>query len=221
MPDLQLVGKPGKADDLQRKTDVLMKMYEEAGYADRLMSVADRRIQLAQEQLMGKSHGARYESAGDVVGRFRQIGRLMRQGGGFSVGFLDLNGWDTHVSQGADAGPLSTKLRQLANGLAAFRQEMNDVWSVCQVLVISEFGRTYRENGNRGTDHGRGTTAMLLSGQPYTQSVLGEQLIHAQHSLNENRDWPVLNNYREVVSRVVLGRMGLDPKASREVMRLG
>lgn len=220
MPDLSLGSNKGKLTGLENKADVLMKLYDEAGYTERLMSVTDRRIQLMQERALGKNHGAQFNSSDDVVNRFRQIGRLMRQGGGFSVGFVDVNGWDTHVGQGADSGPLASKFRQLALGLDAFRTGVAEAWGQTQVVVMSEFGRTFRENGNRGTDHGRGTTLILLSGKKFPNSVLGNQIVYGQNTLNENRDWPVLNEYRGWVAQWVLPSFGLSRNISNQLMYL-
>lgn len=221
IPDLQLQGRREGASELQRKSAMLMKLYEDAGYADRLTSVAERRIRLEQEKMLGSNHGAQVGAAENSVLAFRQIGRLMRQGRGFSVGFLDVNGWDTHVGQGADAGILANKFRQLATGLYSFTEELGPMaWPHTHVVVMSEFGRTFRENGNRGTDHGRGTTLMLLSGKPFGEAILGDQIEHTQKNLNENRDWSVLNNYRSVIAEKMLERMGLSNTSAAKIMKI-
>jgi uncharacterized protein (DUF1501 family) len=84
-----------------------------------------------------------------------RMARLMRDT--YRVGFVDIGGWDTHVNQGGGTGQLATNLTGLGRGLAAFARSLGDEWHNTVVVVLSEFGRTFRENGNRGTDHGHGT----------------------------------------------------------------
>src|SRR5260221_749118 len=74
----------------------------------------------------------------------------------FSVGCVDVGGWDTHVGEGGASGYLAGRLEELGRGLAAYADELGQAWRDTVVVVISEFGRTFHENGNRGTDHGHG-----------------------------------------------------------------
>ncbi len=92
----------------------------------------------------------------------RRMAQLMRER--FDIGFVDVGGWDTHVGQGAGTGYLAGRLEELGRGLAGFADAMGDQWPNTVVVVISEFGRTFRENGNRGTDHGHGTVHWVLGG---------------------------------------------------------
>src|SRR5882762_1564056 len=75
----------------------------------------------------------------------------------FNLAFIDVGGWDTHVNEGSAQGQLSNLLGNLGQGLSGFAQQMGPAWTSTLVVVISEFGRTFRENGTRGTDHGHGT----------------------------------------------------------------
>src|SRR5262245_35872404 len=84
----------------------------------------------------------------------QRIAGLMN--GRFNLGFVDVGGWDTHVNQGAATGYLATHVAELGRGLAAFARASGTAWNDTVVIVISEFGRTFRENGDRGTDHGHG-----------------------------------------------------------------
>ncbi|MEI9891665.1 MAG: DUF1501 domain-containing protein [Caulobacteraceae bacterium] len=84
----------------------------------------------------------------------------------YSLGFVDVGGWDTHVNQGAAKGQLADRLGELGRGLAGFVDEIGpEAWNDTVVVVVSEFGRTFRENGNRGTDHGHGQR-LLGAGRP-------------------------------------------------------
>jgi len=102
------------------------------------------------------------------------------------------------------------RLQQLGGGLAAFAEEMGPAWRDTVVVVISEFGRTFRENGNRGTDHGHGTAYWALGGAVHGGRVAGEQQRVERATLFQDRDYPVLNDYRALLGGL-LGRVyGLD-----------
>ena len=134
----------------------------------------------------------------------RRIARLMRER--YALGFVDVGGWDTHVGQGAATGYLASRLDELGRGLAAYADELGDAaWRNTVVVVLSEFGRTARENGNRGTDHGHGSVHWVLGGSLAAGPVAGEQQAVEARTLFQNRDWPVLNEYRATLAGL-LGR---------------
>jgi uncharacterized protein (DUF1501 family) len=137
----------------------------------------------------------------------RRIGHLLSDE--FNVGFLDIGGWDTHVGQGAGTGYLANHLRDLGTGLAALADEMGPRWSDTVVVVISEFGRTFRENGNRGTDHGHGTTYLVMGGGVRGGRLAGDQQPIEEATLHQNRDLPVLNEYRAVLAGLLARMYGL------------
>ena len=139
----------------------------------------------------------------------RRIAKLMRDR--YGLGFVDVGGWDTHVGQGAATGYLASRLDELGRGLAAFADEMGPRWADTVVVVISEFGRTFRENGNRGTDHGHGSVYWVLGGQLAGGRVAGEQLRVERASLFQNRDYPVLNDYRPLLAGLFARLYGLGP----------
>ncbi|MET3108127.1 uncharacterized protein (DUF1501 family) [Oxalobacteraceae bacterium GrIS 2.11] len=139
----------------------------------------------------------------------RRIGKLMRQQ--YALGFVDVGGWDTHVNQGNANGNLATKFKELGDGLVAFASEMGAAWDNTVVVVVSEFGRTFRENGNRGTDHGHGTVYWVLGGAVRGGKVVGEQIAVEQRTLLENRDFPVLNEYRKTLAGLFTRLYGLSP----------
>jgi len=89
---------------------------------------------------------------------------------------------------------------------------MGGQWKDTVVVVISEFGRTFKENGNRGTDHGHGTAYWVLGGSVHGGQVLGEQVRVEAASLNQNRDFPVLNEYRAVFGGLFARMYGLNPQ---------
>jgi len=126
----------------------------------------------------------------------RRIGRLMRDQ--YRIGFVDVGGWDTHVNEGAAQGALANNVESLGRGLAALSQELGGEWRNTVVAVVSEFGRTFRENGNKGTDHGHGSVHWLLGGSINGGRIAGEQARVNKDSLFQDRDYPVLNEYRAV-----------------------
>jgi uncharacterized protein (DUF1501 family) len=138
----------------------------------------------------------------------RRIAKLMAER--YSVGFVDVGGWDTHVGEGGGAGYLATRLEELGRGLATFADEMGSEWNSTVVVVVSEFGRTFRENGNRGTDHGHGSVYWVLGGSIGGGRVAGEQMRIERASLFQDRDYPVLNEYRAVLGGLAARIFDLD-----------
>jgi uncharacterized protein (DUF1501 family) len=140
----------------------------------------------------------------------RVIARLMRSRPAYSIGFADVGGWDTHVDQGATQGALASNLEGLGSGLAAFAEEMGALWKSTVVVVMSEFGRTARENGSRGTDHGHGSTLWVLGGGIAGGKIAGAQGAVDEAHLYQGRDFPVLNDYRAVLAHLFARIYGLD-----------
>ncbi len=138
----------------------------------------------------------------------RRIARLMKEK--YTIGFVDVGGWDTHVGQGGATGYLADRLGELGRGLGAFAQEMDSAWRNTVVVVISEFGRTFRENGNRGTDHGHGSAYWVLGGALKGARIAGEQRRIEAATLFQNRDLPVLNEYRAVFGGLLARMYGLN-----------
>lgn len=137
-----------------------------------------------------------------------RLARLMR--GDYRLGFVDVGGWDTHVAQGGASGYLALRLEELGSGIAAFAQAMGPDWRDTVVVVISEFGRTFRENGNRGTDHGHGTVYWVLGGALRGGRIAGEQVKLARETLFQDRDYPVRNEYRALLGGLFARLYGLD-----------
>ncbi|MFT7772900.1 DUF1501 domain-containing protein [Roseateles sp.] len=138
----------------------------------------------------------------------RRVARLMRER--VMLGFIDVGGWDTHVGQGGATGQLANRLGELGKGLALFADEMGPQWSNTVVVVVSEFGRTFRENGNRGTDHGHGSAYWVLGGSVRGGRIAGEQVEVKAATLFQNRDYPVLNEYRALFGGLMRRMYGLN-----------
>jgi uncharacterized protein (DUF1501 family) len=140
--------------------------------------------------------------------RLMQIAQLIKSNVGLEVAFADVGGWDTHVNQGNGTGQLAGRLDDFANSLAAFTQDMGDQMNDVLVLTMSEFGRTARENGNRGTDHGHATAFFALGGGVKGGKVYGKWPGLAPEQLNEGRDLRLTTDFRTVFSEVAVKHLG-------------
>lgn len=145
----------------------------------------------------------------------RRVGRLMRDE--YRIGFIDVGGWDTHVNEGSAQGALANNIDSLGKGLAALSQELGPEWRNTVVAVVSEFGRTFRENGNRGTDHGHGSVYWILGGGISGGRIAGEQTRITRETLFQDRDYPVLNDYRAVFGGLFTTLWGLTPEQVQQV----
>ncbi|MES2401241.1 MAG: DUF1501 domain-containing protein [Pseudomonadota bacterium] len=145
----------------------------------------------------------------------RRIARLMRDR--YAIGFVDVGGWDTHVNQGGASGYLAGRFDELGRGLLGFSQEMGPMWKSTTVVVVSEFGRTFRQNGNRGTDHGHGTAYWVLGGSLRGGKVAGDQVRVEQSTLFQNRDFQVLNDYRAVLAGLFARQYGLSAAQNEQI----
>jgi uncharacterized protein (DUF1501 family) len=147
------------------------------------------------------ANGAQYPR-----GRFgeslRQIAQLIRADVGLRIAFTDMEGWDTHVAQGAEQGQLANRLRDFGAGLAAFARDLGDRMSDVVVLTMSEFGRTVAENGNRGTDHGHATAMLVFGGGVRGGRLYGRWPGLAREQLFESRDLAVTTDFRTLFNEV-------------------
>ena len=208
VPNISLA-RVGKAAFDQRQSAILAGMYKDTALAQPVTEGLALRQQVAGEfadEMMKASRGA--VNAYGFTQQAPRIAQMMRDQ--YRLGFIDVGGWDTHVGEGGAQGALANNLGNLARGLAAFAQAMDEDWKVTTVVVVSEFGRTFRENGNRGTDHGHGSTYWVLGGGIAGGRVAGEQVKVAQSTLLQNRDFPVLNDYRSLLGGVFARLWGLN-----------
>ena len=131
----------------------------------------------------------------------QRIGILMRDK--FDLGFVDIGGWDTHVNEGGADGYLAKRIGELGRGLSTLASELGPQWNNTIVIVVSEFGRTFRENGDQGTDHGHGSAYWVLGGGIRGGRLAGRQIAVTQANLFQDRDFPVLNDYRSLIGGVL------------------
>src|SRR5437879_3226841 len=131
-------------------------------------------------QMLKRADPSQYRPAAGVdypqgrLGRtLLQIAQLIKSDVGLEIAFADCSGWDTHVNQGSNEGQLAARLRELGLALSAFSRDLGRRLTTVVVLTMSEFGRTIRENGNSGTDHGHATAMLVMGGPVNGGRVLG------------------------------------------------
>ncbi len=145
-------------------------------------------------------------------GRFgdslRQLAQLIKANLGVQVAFADIGGWDHHVNEGATEGQLANVLTDFSQSLAAFWTDLGDLGEDTVVVTMSEFGRTARENGNRGTDHGHANVMFVLGGPVKGGRVYGRWPGLDQSQLYEGRDLALTTDFRQVIGEAVARHMG-------------
>jgi uncharacterized protein (DUF1501 family) len=158
-------------------------------------------------------NGAQYPTS-RLGQNLQQIGQLLKANIGVEVLFVDCGGWDNHVNEGGVQGQLSNLLKDLGQGLGAFHQDMGDRMQDVVVVTMSEFGRTAKENGNRGTDHGHANCMFVMGGDVKGGRVYGNWPGLADHQLNEGRDLALTTDFRSVLGEVLVKHVGVtDVKA--------
>lgn len=137
--------------------------------------------------------------------------RFLTAAGGPTVAVLELGGWDTHANQGAATGALANRLKALDAGIANLRDGLGEHWQRTVVAVVTEFGRTVRVNGTRGTDHGTGAAALLAGGAVNGGRVVCDWPGLAQKELYENRDLYPSLDVRGLFKSILVEHLGLAP----------
>jgi len=138
----------------------------------------------------------------------RQIAQLIKSDVGLEVAFADVGGWDTHVNQGAATGQLAQRLDDFSKSIASLVQDLGDRMADVTILTMSEFGRTARQNGNGGTDHGHATAMFVIGGDVHGKKVYGKWPGLEPEQLNEGRDLALTTDFRSVFSEVALKHLG-------------
>lgn len=136
----------------------------------------------------------------------RQIAQLIRAGVGVEVAFAETGGWDHHTNE---PNQLTQRLTELAQSLAAFYKDMGQRMADIALITMSEFGRTVRENGNRGTDHGHANVMFVLGGEVKGGRILGKWPGLAPDNLYEGRDLALTTDFREVFAELLMRHMGM------------
>ena len=162
-------------------------------------------MQSIQKQKYTPANGAKYPG-GKFGQNLQQIARLIKADVGVEVAFAEIGGWDTHVNE---ANQLSNNLREFGDSLAAFYQDMGDRMEDVTVVTMSEFGRTVRENGDRGTDHGHANVMFAMGGDIRGGKVYGDWPgLRDDEQLYEGRDLNLTTDFRDVLGELVSRHIG-------------
>jgi uncharacterized protein (DUF1501 family) len=198
---------------LQGFDDLYAQGSEPAVLSGRRALEVSRRLKPLVEQHGSPDNGARYPRNGRP---FREIAALIKAKVGLRAAWVDLGGWDTHRNQGnGEQGELAKNFDLLASSLAALRADLGSHFADVVVVVMSEFGRTARQNGSGGTDHGHGTVMLVLGGKVNGGKVYGTFDGLAPEYLHERRDLPVTTDYRDVLAELCERQLGV-----REMSRI-
>jgi uncharacterized protein (DUF1501 family) len=149
------------------------------------------------------ANGAQYQ--GEFGRSLQQVARLIKADVGVEAAFADIGGWDHHVNE---APQMTNLLQQFGGSLAAFTRDMGDRMEDIVLVTMSEFGRTVREDGNSGTDHGHGNVMMVVGGPVKGGHVYGRWPGLEREQLYEERDLAVTTDFRAVLGELVGGHLG-------------
>jgi uncharacterized protein (DUF1501 family) len=147
----------------------------------------------------------------------KQLANLFEKDPTVQVAFIDFGGWDTHVGEGAGKGQLANRLTPLASGLADLIDGLGPMYADTSIVVMSEFGRTAKENGNGGTDHGHGNVMWLMGGGVTGGEVYGRWSSLANNDLHEGRDLPTSTDFRTVLSFILNEQMKVPKKSMKQI----
>ncbi len=215
--DLQGFRLAGNANPQARGVQLVANAFEEmyATATDRLLSSTAQetfeaistlqRIQIGQYQ---PANGAEYPK-GPLGKSLQQVAQLIKSDAGLQVAFAEVGGWDNHVNEGGVTGQLANRLKEFGDALAAFHKDMGEQMADITVLTMSEFGRTARENGNRGTDHGHANAMFVLGGPVKGGKVYGDWPGLKDHQLHEGRDLALTTDFRDVFAEVAVRHLGV------------
>jgi len=146
---------------------------------------------------------------GPLANALRQIAQLIKSDVGLEVAFADVGGWDTHAGEGGTQGQLANNLHQFSDSIAAFARDLGSRMGDVVLVTMSEFGRTVRENGNRGTDHGHANFMLVVGGGVKGGKVYGKWPGLSSQQLYENRDLAITTDFRDVFGELLTKQLGV------------
>ncbi len=183
--------------------------------SEALQSGAMQEPAMFEREMQAASNGA--PPPGSFPDAARRLAQVMRANPHLQFAALEIGGWDTHARQGASQGQLATRLAPLGQGLAQLARELGPIWNDTVVTVVSEFGRTVRENGTGGTDHGHGNALWLLGGRVAGGQVHGRWPTLDAAARYEGRDLAITTDYRSVMAGVAAQHLRLKDGALTQV----
>ena len=208
--DLSKFGIPGRHAAVVQKG--LERLYADAGDALLTPTASDTfeavdALARLDAGAYRPANGATYSGRG--LGKsLRQIARLIKADAGLEIAFAEIGGWDHHVNEGGAEGQLSNLLGRFAGDVAAFVADMGQRMDDVVIVTMSEFGRTARENGSRGTDHGHANALFVIGGPVKGGKIYGSWPGLADDRLHEGRDLALTTDFRVVISELLEGHLG-------------
>jgi uncharacterized protein (DUF1501 family) len=203
----------GKGPQTSPMSNAFQAMYDES--SDAVLHGTGQETFEAVKMLKS-ADPARYQPAVGVVypntpfgNSMKQIAQLMKANLGVEAAFSDIGGWDTHQNQGGVNGQLANRLREFSETIAAFWRDMGDDAENVTVVTMSEFGRTARQNGTGGTDHGHANVMFVLGGSVKGGKVYGKWPGLENEQLNEGRDLTVTTDFRRVLGEAAYRTLGV------------
>jgi uncharacterized protein (DUF1501 family) len=191
----------GFADLYDQSTDTMLR-----GAARELFD-ATKMLRATDPARYVPSAGANYPKGG-FGDSMKQIAQLLKADLGVEAAFADIGGWDHHQNEGSVDGQLAGRLREFSQALSAFWTDMGTQADDVVVVTMSEFGRTARENGTGGTDHGHANVMFVMGGPVKGGRVYGRWPGLAPEQLNEGRDLPVTTDFRQVLAEAAYKQIG-------------
>ena len=168
---------------------------------------AVKMLKAANPEKYSPAPGANYPP-GPLALALKQTAQLIKADLGVEVAFADVTGWDTHVNQGGQQGQLALRLADFSRSIAAFWTDLGPLAGSTVLVTMSEFGRTARENGARGTDHGHANVMFVLGGPVKGGRVYGKWPGLAPEQLYEGRDLALTTDFRRVLGEVLYRHLG-------------
>lgn len=147
---------------------------------------------------------------GQLANRLGDMAQVIKSGLYIPFMVTEMGGWDTHVGQGNEEGQLASRLKEFSDAIAKFVDELGDKMNDVTIVTVTEFGRTVKENGSKGTDHGHGSCHFVISGQVKSKNIIADWKDLRPANLYEGRDLPVTTDYRDIFSSVLKSQFGLN-----------
>ncbi len=212
MSDLQSFGVGGRGPGAAIASNTFEAMYDQSvdtvlhGTGNETFE-AVKMLKSADPGKYSPANGANYPR-GRFGDSLRQVAQLIKANLGVEVAFADIGGWDHHVNEGSVQGQIANLTREFSQSIAAFWTDLGNLAENTVIVTMSEFGRTARENGNRGTDHGHANVMFVLGGPVKGGKVYGRWPGLQPDQLYEGRDLAVTTDFRQVLSEGVYAHLG-------------
>ncbi|MEZ8735742.1 DUF1501 domain-containing protein [Vibrio sp. 10N.222.54.B12] len=198
---------PNRLKTRDKQTELLEELFQ----SDQMLSSNFESVMKIDQLVGDQGVGKQFKS---LMGK---TGDILSADNGPNIAALELGGWDTHANQGNVNGRLSNQLKTLDGGLAALKASLGDRWQKTVIIAASEFGRTAKENGTKGTDHGTGNVMFVAGGAlPSLKGVGGKVIANwpglSQSQLYEGRDLNPTTDMRSVIKGVLYQHLSVEVK---------